>query len=452
MEKIDITSELERLDKHLAGNKRTILSAKFGDGKSYFLNEYVRTRGNEKLFITLHPVNYMVAPNEDIFEYIKRDVLKELCMYNLVTDDVLKKILSGVVNKDNAWAAVGFLAQVLLPVGMGKATKDLLKDFVTNYKKNEMSVQSYFSGFTNQRGGIYEEDAYTLMIKETILHVQSRVDNPKQVVLIIEDLDRIDPGHLFRILNVLGAHIDVEPDKNKFGFDNIILVLDYDVTRSIFHHFYGDDANYEGYMAKFKSSHVFRFSITRLAQQLLMTKMRILAGDGILKVLVMGRHSAMNSLSILDKIRQLSVRKVEHIMDRIDTMVPEYVERKDGLKLKARVPLTYLVALLVLMDDSYSRASIMETFEGENWLRNLGPLVYMKDSVEHYPISLGTSYCQVNLSRESGPVVDALDWNICYPTSEEQKHAIRRTEIVDFVFDYAMAIVADAQGIKFVIG
>lgn len=452
MEKIDITSELERLDNHLSGNKRTILSAKFGDGKSYFLNEYVRTRGNEKLFITLHPVNYVVAPNEDVFEYIKRDILKELCQYRLVTDDMLSKILSGVVNKDNAWAAVGFLAHVLLPFGIGEASKDLLKDFVTNYKKNVEDVQSYFSGFTNQRGGIYEEDAYTVMIKEAVQHVQTRDDDPKQVVLIIEDLDRIDPGHLFRILNVLGAHIDVEPDKNKFGFDNIILVLDYDVTRTIFYHFYGEKANYEGYMAKFKSSHVFRFSITRLAQQLLMTKMRILAGDGILKVLVMGRHSAMNSLSILDKIRQLSVRKVEHIMDRIDTMVPEYVERKDGLKLKARVPLTYLVALLVLMDDSYSRASIMETFEGENWLRNLGPLVYMKDSVEHYPISFGTSYCQVNLSRESGPVVDALDWNICYPTSEEQKHAIRRTEIVDFVFDYAMAIVADAQGIKFVIG
>ena len=59
----------------------------------------------------------------------------------------------------------------------------------------------------------------------------------KKVVLIVEDLDRIDPAHLFRILNIFSAHIDycyknaVIPDRsivgNKFGFDNIVLVCDF---------------------------------------------------------------------------------------------------------------------------------------------------------------------------------------------------------------------------------
>lgn len=41
-------------------------------------------------------------------------------------------------------------------------------------------------------------------------------------VLIIEDLDRIDPAHLFRIMNVLSSQVDNPyyshvPHGNKFG-------------------------------------------------------------------------------------------------------------------------------------------------------------------------------------------------------------------------------------------
>ena len=81
----------------------------------------------------------------------------------------------------------------------------------------------------------------------------------------IEDLDRLDPKHLFRTLNVISAHMEDgnTPDKigNKFGFNNIVLVMDYDVTKHIFHHFYGDGACYEGYMSKFLSREPFRYSI-----------------------------------------------------------------------------------------------------------------------------------------------------------------------------------------------
>ena len=87
----------------------------------------------------------------------------------------------------------------------------------------------------------------------------------KKPVLIIEDLDRLDPKHLFRILNVVSAHIhdSKQPDivGNKFGFNNIVLVMDYDVTKHIFHHFYGEQACYEGYMSKFLSREPFRYSI-----------------------------------------------------------------------------------------------------------------------------------------------------------------------------------------------
>ena len=53
-------------------------------------------------------------------------------------------------------------------------------------------------------------------------------------VVIIEDLDRIVPAHLFRIMNVLSSQVDNPyysevPHRNKFGFDKIILVMDYEL-------------------------------------------------------------------------------------------------------------------------------------------------------------------------------------------------------------------------------
>ena len=64
---------------------------------------------------------------------------------------------------------------------------------------------------------------------------------------------------------VISAQIDnpSSPDKvgNKFGFHNIVLVMDYDTTKHIFQHFYGEEACYEGYMSKFLSREPFRYSI-----------------------------------------------------------------------------------------------------------------------------------------------------------------------------------------------
>lgn len=104
-----------------------------------------------------------------------------------------------------------------------------------------------------------------MLIQKTLDHMFQKK------VLIVEDLDRIDPAHLFRIMNVLSSQVDNPfyddcPNKNKFGFDKIILVMDYDMTRHIFHHFYGINANYEGYMNKFLNTTPYRFSITQAAQ------------------------------------------------------------------------------------------------------------------------------------------------------------------------------------------
>lgn len=84
---------------HLRANARTILSSRFGDGKSYFLNTIRNDQvlANEFEFLTLYPVNYQVADNKDIFDMIKRDILFQLMLHGMLTDRI-------TFTKSEAWS------------------------------------------------------------------------------------------------------------------------------------------------------------------------------------------------------------------------------------------------------------------------------------------------------------------------------------------------------------
>lgn len=60
MKTIDISHELTRFQEHLENNRQTILFAKFGDGKMYFLNEYIKLHEKDTFFVVLHTVNYVL--------------------------------------------------------------------------------------------------------------------------------------------------------------------------------------------------------------------------------------------------------------------------------------------------------------------------------------------------------------------------------------------------------
>ena len=71
------------------GNERIIFSGRFGTGKTTFLNEFFLEENQELHFkgikyntIKVYPVNYSIASNEDIFEYIKYDILIEMLLNN----------------------------------------------------------------------------------------------------------------------------------------------------------------------------------------------------------------------------------------------------------------------------------------------------------------------------------------------------------------------------------
>lgn len=273
LDSIKISGKLNDFAQYLETTDRIILSAKFGDGKTYLLNELRNdaVMKNKYEFFTIYPVNYSVAKNEDVFEYIKRDIIVQLHERKLLENIDLNALFGSVFTFDDLTSVVSFLLSF---VPMGEFYNKVYHKFLeikNKYDEKKHTADKYLSKFANTAGCIHEEDGYTKLIKKAIEWISQdhslngKVKKAKKPVLIIEDLDRLDPKHLFRILNVVSAHIDDSdrPDivGNKFGFSNIVLVMDYDVTKHIFHHFYGAEACYEGYMSKFLSREPFRYSI-----------------------------------------------------------------------------------------------------------------------------------------------------------------------------------------------
>lgn len=318
---INITKSLESFHDKITRESKVVLSARFGDGKTYFLNEFREKYNKEFSFFTVYPVNYSVAENADIFEYIKRDILVQLMQQEVIDDTSinLDTFTHALFNKDTAKELVHFLLECFPASAITKKLADKVFGVYHDYKKEEHSAAKYVSSFQNGKG-LYEMDAYSLLITKIL----GTIKNKK--VLIIEDLDRLDPAHLFRILNVLAAHIDnpeydAQTNSNKFGFDTIIIVMDYETSAHLFHHFYGDNANYEGYMQKFTNGVPFRYSITELARQELISMLKEHIDIDIVDLKIISTTWLKGNTekeNAGEKINKLSVRRIAEIIKNKD--------------------------------------------------------------------------------------------------------------------------------------
>ena len=290
MDTIDISQNIQDFKQVFENESRIIFSAKFGDGKSYFLNEFMRSydeKKNDYYFITLHPVNYVVEENRDVIEYIKRDILFQLIKDNRIYDfkEGYDKIFDAVCNKESLLKLADFAASIIPVDGLKdgyEALKTLVSTIHRKYKGQDVLhvVDDYLNGFYGKMGSISECDAFTCLIQKSLGQMMAKS------VLIIEDLDRIDPAHLFRIMNVLSSQVDNPyysevPNGNKFGFDKIILVMDYEIARHLFHHFYGKEANYDGYMNKFLNTLPFSYSIKEEAHRQVRQKILDICKTGV---------------------------------------------------------------------------------------------------------------------------------------------------------------------------
>lgn len=345
MKIIDISNRLRDFEEHLKLNRQTIVSAKFGDGKTYFLKQYIEQHKEDTFFIVLHPVNYVVSSNEDIFEYIKRDILCSLVHRTEFKETKWVDIFKGIWKSNSILESVETIAEYV-PYGKIATVPFRFLEKVNN----EYSVNKFFDRFTEKPGSLFEMDQFSVAIQHTIHKIQEGTTQEngkkkgKKCVLIIEDLDRIDPGHLFRILNVLGAHVGDDKNTNKFGFDNIVAVLDYDTTEHIFHHFYGAQANYKGYMSKFMSSYPFRYSITEVAHE----QLREYLKNECHVELLDDFPKDINGRSLLETLNNLSVREIVQILDGIDMQIdPTDVELPNGFCTYSNDYITRFFSVLV---------------------------------------------------------------------------------------------------------
>lgn len=269
---ISIKNESQRFLQFLeeANNSNIIFSGIYGIGKSYFINDFFNNQhSKEYIPIILTPVNYSVASNEDIFEYIKSDILLQLlekvpCDFNNI--QITSSVATYFYIENNLDILIGNILSTAEKVCFKTDIIHQLLKLRENIKKfqkekslsENAEVKSFMTKISQKLGSIYESNIITQIIQNLISNAKG--EKGKEAILIIDDLDRIDPEHIFRILNILSVHDDFcRTNEHKFKFDKTILVCDIENIRKIFHAKYGADVDFSGYIDKFYSKEIFHF-------------------------------------------------------------------------------------------------------------------------------------------------------------------------------------------------
>ena len=210
-------------------NRRIFFSGKFGTGKTYFLQDFFKNNEENYDVYHLFPVRYQISSNEDIVDLLKYDILVELLKKY---PGVFKPAKKGGVKDSFKLFAVfckekGFLRR-LLKTGietssgmlslvpdplfqvlgrLGRPLQDLLtieeefQVFKKEYSsKEKTAIDAFIEKITVQSNSV-ATDYISWILSEKI----KELSGDKKSVLILDDFERIDPEHIFRILNILSA-------------------------------------------------------------------------------------------------------------------------------------------------------------------------------------------------------------------------------------------------------
>lgn len=260
-------------DKHLllSNNDRIVFSGKYGAGKTTFIDYYFQKNSNKYNVIKLNPVDYSIAINEDIFRYIKYDILYNLLENEQIefeTFDFSKLEIGSLFIRDNILDILSTFLPLIPKFGgnIQKIYENYNKlnqkyiDFHSeiNKNKNKTEVDTFMVSILEKEGSIYENNLVTQIIQ---LCLKDMKTESAKNILVIDDLDRIDPNHIFRLFNVFATHLNENDNmQNKFGFDKVIFVCDIDNIRNIFKNRYGANVDFNGYIDKFYSRRVFYYN------------------------------------------------------------------------------------------------------------------------------------------------------------------------------------------------
>jgi len=267
--KIPIEELFPKFKEHLEikDNSRILFSGRFGIGKTYFLNDFFKNYQDGYEVFHFFPVNYQISANEDILEFLKYDILVEL---NKKNKDIFQKndysslidlqrllFIWGKNNFNEIFkTGLSFIPRLGRPL---KEVAGLVENFWSFKNEIEAGEKGFVKDFLEKtkKKNITETDYLSELLRKKI---QTQKGN-KQSVLILDDLERIDPEHIFRILNVFSAHLGLQNEElpNKFSFDKVILVADVQNLKSIFHCKYGEQTDFNGYFDKFFSEEIFEF-------------------------------------------------------------------------------------------------------------------------------------------------------------------------------------------------
>lgn len=274
-------------DKHLniENNKRIFFSGKFGIGKTFFLHEFFKNYKDNYEVFHLFPVNYQISSNEDIIELLKYDILIELlkkdnsifekkregfkedfllfytfCREKFTINNSLQSFISAGESLTTFTGDFNLtlLSKLGQPLNLLLKFDEEFQKIKKEYKSGEKDIIEKFIKEMRDRS-VSETDCLSYLLSKNI----EKQKNSKKSVLVLDDLDRIDPEHIFRILNVFSAHFDISSGgndlPNKFGFDKVVLVGDSKNIESIFSHRYGKDTDFDGYFNKFCSNVIYVF-------------------------------------------------------------------------------------------------------------------------------------------------------------------------------------------------
>lgn len=266
--RVDLQNPFEEFSAHLKlkDNVKILFSAPFGQGKTTFLNHYFEKNEIRYEVFKLYPVNYAVSHNEDIFKYIKAEILFQLMSKDVKFDKLEFSYSDSTYSyfSQNIDKIISPLLSILPKVGesaanvfdkifeLSKAIKNHKTDLDINDEKDALK---YIKELYEKEGSIFEDNFYTQLIRQLL--EGHAIKHNKKNILIIDDIDRIDPDHIFRIFNVFSANFDSSDYRtglsNKFSFDKIILVCDLNNIKKIFQHRYGSSTSFDGYLGKYYS-------------------------------------------------------------------------------------------------------------------------------------------------------------------------------------------------------
>jgi hypothetical protein len=253
-------------------NNRIVFSGIFGIGKTTFLKNFFGKEGGY-FAVHLFPTNYTTSKNEDVFELIKFDILYELLSKSPDIETFkLEKVFAAhlALFKNGSFEPLTPLLEAIPRIGKPLAKVLSMVSQLDQQIKSEIyqandsesaQIKQFVARVSDVIGSPYESDLITELITRLLDRFRGDVKRKVKTVLIIDDLDRIDPDQIFRILNIFSVHFDISGSENKFGFDKVLFCCDANNIRRIFANRFGTEVDFNGYFDKFYSTEIFFLTI-----------------------------------------------------------------------------------------------------------------------------------------------------------------------------------------------